>query len=140
MGHPGRGTLSVHSRPSGRDDKPRPLQTLQGVLLRQLSAERPPRGDSGVPQLLWYVDSNRVQSNYHKWITLWLIVKLSATIIYPNKTLLHDFIAGAFVCTEGKPLGMEDGRIPNDSITASSIYHNRPDFIPGMARLNTRRE
>ena len=32
---------------------------------------------------------------------------------------------------------MEDGRIPDDSLSASSTYGDRPDHSPVMARLNT---
>ncbi|XP_022105062.1 lactadherin-like [Acanthaster planci] len=40
-------------------------------------------------------------------------------------------------CSEEKPLGMEDGRIPKDSITASSYFRKRSDHGPARARLNT---
>ncbi|XP_038060533.1 EGF-like repeat and discoidin I-like domain-containing protein 3 [Patiria miniata] len=40
-------------------------------------------------------------------------------------------------CSEAGPLGMEDGRIPNASITASSFWGNLADHAPRKARLNT---
>ncbi|XP_038060404.1 lactadherin-like isoform X2 [Patiria miniata] len=39
-------------------------------------------------------------------------------------------------CTEVGPFGMEDGRIPDANITASSMWSNRADHGPTRARLN----
>ncbi|XP_038060063.1 lactadherin-like [Patiria miniata] len=39
-------------------------------------------------------------------------------------------------CSEAGPLGMEDRRIPNANITASSMWSNRADHGPTRARLN----
>ncbi|XP_038060597.1 lactadherin-like [Patiria miniata] len=39
-------------------------------------------------------------------------------------------------CSEVGPFGMEDGRIPDASITASSIWENSAGFVPARARLN----
>ncbi|XP_038060047.1 lactadherin-like [Patiria miniata] len=39
-------------------------------------------------------------------------------------------------CSEVGPLGMEDHRIPDASITASSFWGNRADHAPHRARLN----
>ena len=57
-----------------------------------------------------------------------------------KETLPRGCIAGAFACPDGKPLGMEDGRIPDDSLTASSTWRDKADHSPVMARLNTERE
>ena len=64
--------------------------------------------------------------------TVFIKVNCSQMIHYHNEC-----IAGSFVCPEEKPLGMEDGRIPDDSLSASSTYGDRPDHSPVMARLNT---
>ncbi|XP_038066585.1 retinoschisin-like [Patiria miniata] len=40
-------------------------------------------------------------------------------------------------CSVEGPLGMEDGRIPDESISASSVWSNRADHAPVRARLNT---
>ncbi|XP_038060028.1 lactadherin-like [Patiria miniata] len=39
-------------------------------------------------------------------------------------------------CSEVGPLGMEDGRIPDASITASSFFYNLANYAPHRARLN----
>ncbi|XP_038060383.1 lactadherin-like isoform X1 [Patiria miniata] len=39
-------------------------------------------------------------------------------------------------CSEVGPLGMEDGRIPDASITASSMWNNQANHGPTRARLN----
>ncbi|XP_022103672.1 lactadherin-like [Acanthaster planci] len=44
---------------------------------------------------------------------------------------------GVRVCSEEGPLGMEDGRIPDGSITASSFFSNDANYAPPRARLNT---
>ena len=41
------------------------------------------------------------------------------------------------VCMEEKPLGMENGAIPNNRITASSYWDNMDNHGPWKARLNT---
>ncbi|XP_038060996.1 uncharacterized protein LOC119731795 [Patiria miniata] len=46
--------------------------------------------------------------------------------------------SGDFSCSVEGPLGMEDGRIPDESITASSFWDNRADHAPPRARLNTK--
>ncbi|XP_038047485.1 lactadherin-like [Patiria miniata] len=40
-------------------------------------------------------------------------------------------------CFVEGPLGMEDGRIPDESITASSFYRNLPTYAPPRTRLYT---
>ncbi|XP_038060464.1 lactadherin-like [Patiria miniata] len=44
---------------------------------------------------------------------------------------------GKLSCSVEGPLGMEDGRIPDERITASSFWQNRADHAPPRARLNT---
>ncbi|XP_038060534.1 lactadherin-like [Patiria miniata] len=39
-------------------------------------------------------------------------------------------------CSKGGPFGMEDGRIPDASITASSMWQNKTNHGPTRARLN----
>ncbi|XP_038060527.1 lactadherin-like [Patiria miniata] len=54
------------------------------------------------------------------------------------KACVHDSCCKKDVleCTEVGPFGMEDGRIPDASITASSMWSNRADHGPTRARLN----
>ncbi|XP_038066507.1 lactadherin-like [Patiria miniata] len=42
-----------------------------------------------------------------------------------------------YACSEEGPLGMEDGRIADDHITASSYYRNMANHGPTRSRLNT---
>ncbi|XP_038046744.1 lactadherin-like [Patiria miniata] len=52
--------------------------------------------------------------------------------------LLHSFyFSDGPPCSVGGPLGMEDGRIRNESITASSVWGNFTNHAPPRARLNT---
>ncbi|XP_038060061.1 lactadherin-like [Patiria miniata] len=44
---------------------------------------------------------------------------------------------GKLSCSLEGPLGMEDGRTPDERITASSFWQNRADHAPPRARLNT---
>ena len=51
-------------------------------------------------------------------------------------TPLCSFDLGMARCSQDEPLGMEDGRIPDESITASSIYNEWVSFCgPQRARL-----
>ncbi|XP_038052366.1 lactadherin-like [Patiria miniata] len=51
---------------------------------------------------------------------------------------IHDYFNchDVLECSREGPFGMEDGRIPNESITASSVHPNRANFAPTRARLN----
>ncbi|XP_038060495.1 retinoschisin-like [Patiria miniata] len=51
---------------------------------------------------------------------------------------IHDYFNchGDSSCSVEGPLGMEDGRIPDERITASSFWQNRADHAPPRARLN----
>ena len=52
-------------------------------------------------------------------------------------TPLCSFDLGMARCSREEPLGMEDGRIPDESITASSIWNDNVGvYGPQRARLN----
>ncbi|XP_038066505.1 lactadherin-like [Patiria miniata] len=42
-----------------------------------------------------------------------------------------------YVCSDEEPLGMQDGRIKDEQITASSYYQNKLNHGPAKARLDT---
>ncbi|XP_038060475.1 lactadherin-like [Patiria miniata] len=50
-----------------------------------------------------------------------------------------DCRVGILICSVEEPLGMEDGRIKDERITASSFWQNDADYAPPKARLNTQR-
>ncbi|XP_038060467.1 lactadherin-like [Patiria miniata] len=72
--------------------------------------------------------------------------KRSIILLFVNKmrfgtkpvleTIVH-FSSDDVSCSVGGPLGMEDGRIPDERITASSFWENRAVCGPVRARLNT---
>ncbi|XP_038047500.1 lactadherin-like [Patiria miniata] len=60
------------------------------------------------------------------------------SIVSVNKEKLKYFKRnGDCPCSVEGPLGMEDGRIPDESITASSVWKNQADHGPLKARLYT---
>ncbi|XP_038060479.1 lactadherin-like [Patiria miniata] len=96
------------------------------------------------PYEVTYYDTFLISSDPEE-IQQWLNCtgKLSASVPLECKRgsitvqYLCIYSSGDSSCSVEGPLGMEDGRIPDERITASSFWANRADHAPTRARLNT---